>query len=169
MVATMRDVAERAGVSLKTVSNVINDYPHITPATRAKVEAAITALDYRPNITARALRSGRVGVVALAVPDLRSPFFAALAAAVGRAAKRHDHAVLIEQTDGDAGSERVALDGLRNRLVDGVLVWQTAATTRSAGSSRPVVLLGAGRPDATAPPVEILARDGVDLLLARLR
>lgn len=169
MVAKMRDVAERAGVSLKTVSNVINDHPHITPATRAKVEAAITALDYRPNITARALRSGRVGVVALAVPDLCSPFFAALAAAVGRAAKRHDHAVLIEQTDGDADAEQLALDGLRNRLVDGVLVWQTAVPTRPAGSSRPVVLLGAGPPGAVTAEAEILARDGVDLLLARLQ
>jgi DNA-binding LacI/PurR family transcriptional regulator len=169
MVAKMRDVAERAGVSLKTVSNVINDHPHVTPATRAKVEAAITALDYRPNITARALRSGRVGVVALAVPDLCSPFFAALAAAVGRAAKRHDHAVLIEQTDGDADSERLALDGLRNRLVDGVLLWPASGPLPGTwtGSSRPVVLLGAGPPDA-APQAETLARDGVDLLLARL-
>jgi DNA-binding LacI/PurR family transcriptional regulator len=169
MVAKMRDVAERAGVSLKTVSNVINDHPHVTPSTRAKVEAAISALDYRPNITARALRSGRVGVIALALPGLCSPFFAALAAAVGRAAKRHDLAVLIEQTDGDADSERLALDGLRNRLVDGVLLWRAAPaalppTPRAA--ARPVVLLGAGSTGAVAP--EPLGRDGVGLLLARI-
>nr|WP_246400511.1 LacI family DNA-binding transcriptional regulator [Jiangella mangrovi] len=163
----MRDVAERAGVSLKTVSNVINDHPNVTPATRTKVEAAITALDYRPNITARALRSGRVGVVALAVPDLDSPFFAALAAAVGRAAKRHDHAVLVEQTDGDPDSERLALDGLRNRLVDGVLLWPTVVTTGIDGA-RPVVLLGGGPPGAVTAGADDLARDAVGLLLARI-
>src|ERR1700754_12396 len=116
MVARMRDVAARAGVSVKTVSNVINDYLHVTPATRAKVEAAIAELDYRPSPTARALRYGRLGIVALAVPDLSAPFYAGLAAAVVRAAKGHDQAIHLELTDGDPGIERLVLNGLRDRL-----------------------------------------------------
>ena len=63
----LQDVAEAAGVSVKTVSNVVNGYVHVAPRTRAKVEQALTRLDYVPNHTARGLRTGRSGVVALAV------------------------------------------------------------------------------------------------------
>ena len=68
-----------AGVSVKTVSNVVNDYPYVRPATRAKVQQAIETLGYRPNMAARNLRSGRSGVIALAVPELDAPYFAELA------------------------------------------------------------------------------------------
>src|SRR3990170_3042232 len=66
MATRLSDVAARAGVSVKTVSNVLNDYPHITARTRAKVEAAIAELDYKPNVSARSLRKGRVGGIAFA-------------------------------------------------------------------------------------------------------
>ncbi|MET4078931.1 LacI family DNA-binding transcriptional regulator [Janibacter sp. UYMM211] len=68
MAARLRDVAERAGVSVKTVSNVVNNHPHVTEATRAKVSAAIEELRYRPNLSARNLKHGRAGFLALAVP-----------------------------------------------------------------------------------------------------
>ena len=58
----LKDVAELAGVSIKTVSNVVNDYPHVSDETRARVEAAIAELSYRPNLSARSLRAGRSGV-----------------------------------------------------------------------------------------------------------
>ena len=64
MAVTLHDVARLAGVSIKTVSNVINDYPHIRPATRERVEHAIAELGYTPNLTARNLRSGRTGAIA---------------------------------------------------------------------------------------------------------
>lgn len=167
MTARMRDVAQRAGVSVKTVSNVINDYPHVTPTTRARVEAAITELDYRPNLGARSLRLGRCGVIALVIPDLAHPYFAGLAAAVARSAKIHGVAVLIEQTDGDNDAEALALDGLRDRLVDGLLLWPSATVgpvadprrpadpRKPAGLRRPVVLLGDGRPDLPFDRVSI--------------
>jgi DNA-binding LacI/PurR family transcriptional regulator len=172
MATRMRDVARRAGVSTKTVSNVINDYPHVTPATRARVEAAIAELDYRPNLGARSLRNGRCGVIALAVPDLSVPLFAGLAAAVGRAAKNRGVALLIEQTEGDAVAEAHVLDGLRDRLVDGILLWPMA-TTCSAVPSRPVVLLGEGCPELPFDRVahgnhELLADAAVELLLDRV-
>ena len=72
------DVARAAGVSIKTVSNVVHDYPHVRRETRERVLAAIRELDYRPNVSARGLRSGKTGVIGLAVPSLRENYFAEL-------------------------------------------------------------------------------------------
>ncbi len=80
MGVSLKDVAQRAGVSIKTVSNVVNNYQHVTPTMRAKVQQAIDELGYRPNLTARHLRKGRTGIIALAVPEFGNPYFAELAA-----------------------------------------------------------------------------------------
>jgi DNA-binding LacI/PurR family transcriptional regulator len=101
MAATLHDVARVASVSIKTVSNVINDYPHIRPQTKQRVLDAIEELGYSPNMTARSLRSGRTGVIGLAVPELSLSYFAELADAVIKAADSRGVTVLIEQTDGD--------------------------------------------------------------------
>ncbi|NRG40678.1 LacI family DNA-binding transcriptional regulator [Rathayibacter sp. VKM Ac-2835] len=121
MAVTLHDVARAADVSIKTVSNVINDYPHVRPATRERVQAAITALGYRPNLAARSLRRGRTGVIGLALPELSLPYFAELADSVMRAADPLGLTVLIEQTGGDAERERSVLTGARRRLTDGLL------------------------------------------------
>src|SRR3954454_6622205 len=76
MRATVRDVAARAGVSPKTVSNVLNGTFRVTPETRAKVEEAMAALDYVPNLSARGLRNGRTGMIAVSLPDLRMSYSA---------------------------------------------------------------------------------------------
>ena len=99
--ARLKDVAVLAGVSVKTVSNVVNDYPYVRPTTRAKVQQAIDALGYRPNMTARNLRSGRSGVIALAVPELNAPYFAELAHHVVRAAMERGWTVLVDETGPD--------------------------------------------------------------------
>lgn len=121
MTTTMHDVARAAGVSIKTVSNVVNDYPHIKPTTRQRVLEAISALGYQPNLSARGLRSGRTGAISLVIPDLKNPYFAELADAVMRAATKHDLFVLIQQTDGDRDRELEILRGPRMRMVDGIL------------------------------------------------
>src|SRR4051812_24250439 len=105
MPTTMRDVAVRAGVSVKTVSNVVNDFPHVRPATRDRVLAAIDELGYQMNFTARSLSLGRTGMITLAVPKLRLPYFAELADEVIGAADAHGYTVLIEQTGGSRERE----------------------------------------------------------------
>jgi LacI family repressor for deo operon, udp, cdd, tsx, nupC, and nupG len=77
--ATVKDVARRAGVSPKTVSNVMNGVVPVSGSTRLKVEQAILELDYVPNLSARGLRNGRSGVIALALPDLATPYSAEIA------------------------------------------------------------------------------------------
>jgi DNA-binding LacI/PurR family transcriptional regulator len=121
MASTLHDVALVAGVSIKTVSNVVNDYPHVRPATRERVLAAIAQLDYRPNLSARGLRSGKTGVIGLAIPELRQNYFAELADAIIRAAAVHNVGVVIDQTSATREGELAALSGERLRLTDGIL------------------------------------------------
>ena len=84
--ATMRDIAARAGVSAKTVSRVFNDDPHVLPETRARVEAVMREMNYVPNALATTFRSGRSSVIGVAVPvpDIVDPFFAGIARASRR-------------------------------------------------------------------------------------
>jgi DNA-binding LacI/PurR family transcriptional regulator len=145
MPVTMRDVARRAGVSVKTVSNVVNGYPYIRESTRSKVLEALDALGYQMNISARNLRSGRTGIIALAVPELSLPYFAELADAVIRAAEEHGLTVLIEQTNAVRDRELTVLSTARAHLVDGLLFSPLALGPADAGHLHtpiPTVLLG---------------------------
>lgn len=134
---------------MKTVSNVVHEYPFIRPATRARVQDAITALGYVPNLTARNLRSGRIGVIALAVPELTAPYFSELAHHVVDAARQHGWTVLVDETGqiDDLGlreRERRAAAGIRWHMIDGVILSPLALTEDDLAryGSVPVVLLG---------------------------
>jgi DNA-binding LacI/PurR family transcriptional regulator len=121
MAATMHDVARLAGVSIKTVSNVVNDHPHVRPSTRERVQAAIDELRYQPNLSARSLRSGRSGVIGLAVPELSLAYFAQLADEVIRAAEARGISVLVEQTGGARERELKVLRSPMLNLTDGLI------------------------------------------------
>jgi DNA-binding LacI/PurR family transcriptional regulator len=145
MAVTMRDVAREAGVSPKTVSNVMNGYPYIREQTRTKVLAAIDALGYRMNISARNLKSGRTGIIALAVPELSNPYFAELADAAIEAAGEHGLTVMIETTGADRDRELTALARPRGHLVDGLLYSPLGLGPEDVDQLRtptPMVLLG---------------------------
>ena len=169
---SLKDVAQRAGVSVKTVSNVVNRYAHVSTATRERVQQALTELNYRPNLSARNLRGGRTGVIALALPELDLPYFAELARCVIKAAENHGWTVLIEQTDGIAEREELALDGIRAHLLDGLIL--SPITMGAEELSRrqdltPLVLLGERVSDGPADHVAIdnvaAARDATAHLL----
>jgi DNA-binding LacI/PurR family transcriptional regulator len=143
--ANLRDVATLAGVSARTVSNVVNTPEIVAPATRERVLRAIEEVGYRPNLAARQLRRGRAEVVGLVVPEVDSPYFAELAAHVVRAAEARGWVVHIEQTDGDGVRERELLDGARGHGVDGVVFSPWAMTPEEisrAATAPPVVVLG---------------------------
>ncbi|MER5793718.1 LacI family DNA-binding transcriptional regulator [Streptomyces sp. NPDC001980] len=145
MRVSLRDVAERAGVSIKTVSNVVNNYPHVTPAMRARVQAAIDELGYRPNLTARHLRKGRTGIIALAVPELGNPYFAELAGAVIDAAAEHEFTVLLDHTRGEREQEILVSQGFRGGVIDGLILSPLtleAEDLRGRSGDVPLVLLG---------------------------
>ncbi|MFI6128152.1 LacI family DNA-binding transcriptional regulator [Micromonospora sp. NPDC051141] len=140
----LKDVAERAGVSVKTVSNVVNGYQHVRADTRARVEEAIAELHYRPNLSARNLRKGRTGVIALAVPELDIPYFAELARHVVAAAAEHGWTVLIDQTGGGPEQERKAASGIGDHMIDGLILSPLALTADDLAGldGLPMVLLG---------------------------
>lgn len=167
------DVALAAGVSVKTVSNVVNDYPHVTAATRAKVEQAIAELGYKPNVSARSLRVGHSGVIALAVPELDIPYFAELARHVVRAAEARGWTVLVDQTGGRRDRERLAADGIRSGLIDGLIFSPLALTANDLAErtdDTPMVLLGerigAGPADHVGIDNVGASRDAVKHLVA---
>lgn len=142
---TMQDVAAMAGVSIKTVSNVINGYPYIRPGTKERVEAAIEQLGYRVNLSARNLRQGRTGMIGLAVPELSLPYFAELADSVIQAAERRGVIVLIEQTNASRERELEVLHGQRRHLTDGLIFSPLALGTEDRAAFAvdfPIVLLG---------------------------
>ncbi|MFG3009960.1 LacI family DNA-binding transcriptional regulator [Streptomyces cinerochromogenes] len=143
--ATIQDVAKAAGVSAMTVSNVLNDRPHVRPATRARVLEAMARLDYRVNVAARNLRKGRTGTIGLAVPEVNRPYYGRLAAAVITAAGRHSLRVSIEQTGARREDELAALTLSRNRLYDGLIlstVGMGQADVEALEVDHPVVILG---------------------------
>jgi len=119
----MRDVAERAGVSLKTVSRVVNGEPGVRSEMQGRVEEAIAALGFRRNVAARSLRMGHpIGSIGLVVADLMNPFYSAVASAVEGVARRHDTALIISSSSEDAHSEQGAVLTLLARPVDGLIV-----------------------------------------------
>jgi DNA-binding LacI/PurR family transcriptional regulator len=145
MAVTLREVAEAAGVSIKTVSNVINGYPYISKTTRESVEKAVEKLGYQPNLSARGLRSGRTGAISLVIPDLKNPYFAELADSVMRAASKRGVAVFIEQSGGDRERELAILHGPQMRMADGILFSVLGLGQDDAALvdiPRPLVLLG---------------------------
>ncbi|MGJ4844748.1 MULTISPECIES: LacI family DNA-binding transcriptional regulator [unclassified Leifsonia] len=145
MVATLKDVAGAAGVSVKTVSNVVNGYEFVKASTRERVLSAIEELGYQPNLAARNLRAGRTGVIGLAVPSLSFSYFAELADAVLEASRKLGFVTLIEQTGGDRDAELELLRGSRLSMLDGLLFSPLGMSTDDADSLNvdyPLVLLG---------------------------
>lgn len=158
MGASLRDVAKLAGVSVKTVSNVVNDYVHVTDSTRERVLRAIEELNYRPNPAARSLRKGRSGLIGLAVPEVNIPYFSELAGLVIEAAAEQSWTVLIDQTSGKIEHELLVSEGIRSHLLDGLIFSPIAMGAEELARRRddtPLVLLGERAFDGPADHVAI--------------
>lgn len=143
---TLKDVARRAGVSPRTVSNVVNGHQQVSTAMRSRVQKAIDDLGYRPNVTARNLRSGRTGILSFVLPEIDVPYFAELARVMIDAAAARGYRIMLEQTDGDPARERELLSGTgASMLFDGVIfspVELANGELRALRRDRPMVLLG---------------------------
>jgi DNA-binding LacI/PurR family transcriptional regulator len=154
----LKDVAARAGVSIRTVSNVVSGSGAVAEETRARVQTALDELGYRPNLAARNLRAGRTGLIGLAIPELHSPYFGELAGLIVADAQQRSWTVVIDQTFGDPEAERRLLEGTGGRLVDGLIIspWALSPEELTAyAHNTPVVLLGERPPHGLADRVAI--------------
>jgi DNA-binding LacI/PurR family transcriptional regulator len=145
MPVTLKDVALKAGVSVRTVSNVVNNYPHVAPEMRARVQAALEELNYQPNLSARYLRSGRSGILAYAIPDLSNVYFSDVGNAIMAAAATHSYTVLVDQTYARRANERDVILGLSRHLIDGVILSPYSLEPEDMDlevGTIPIVLLG---------------------------
>jgi LacI family transcriptional regulator len=119
---TMKDVAARAGVGLKTVSRVVNEEPGVLPDTAALVRKAIDELGFRRNFSARQLRTGHTAGIGLVLGNVADPFFCLLAGAVEDVARAHGSLLLTASSDDDPERESELALALCSRRVDGLIV-----------------------------------------------
>jgi LacI family transcriptional regulator len=119
---TIYDVARLAGVSTATVSRALNGTGQIAPATRATIDAAVEQLGYHPNTVARSLVTKSTQTIALLLPEITNPFYAALVSGIQRCALETGHTMLLCTTESDPEREEQYLNLLRAKQVDGVLV-----------------------------------------------
>jgi LacI family transcriptional regulator len=123
--ATLRDVAKLAGVSMATVSSVVNRRAGVSTKLTERVWKAIEALDYHPDTVARSLRVGRTKMVGVVMPQIASPFYAEVLRGVEEEAKQRDYSVLICDSAADPNLEQRLLNSLLARRVDGILLAST--------------------------------------------
>ena len=121
MVVTIRDVAKRAGVSITTVSHVINESRFVSAETTQRVLQAMEELHYQPNALARSLRSKHSHTLGLVLPDASNPFFAEVARSIEDYAFDHGYNVLFGSSDGDLERERAYLRVFLEKQVDGLI------------------------------------------------
>ncbi len=119
--ATIRDVAKLANVSIATVSRVINQNSYVNGETEKKVSNAIELLKYKPNSIAKGLASGKTKTLALILPDISNPFFSELARAVEDSASNHGYTVFLCNTDSNTNKEKDYITKMKGRFVDGIL------------------------------------------------
>lgn len=122
--ATLRDVAREADVSVSTVSRVFNEPDKVRKDTLLKVQRAVNELGYRPSRVARRLRleNGLAHMLGLVIPDIQNPFFADLARGVEDVAQANGYTVIVNNSDEDPRKQKLCLETLRTESVDGVIV-----------------------------------------------
>lgn len=123
--ASIKDVAQQAGVSTTTVSRVLSHPEAVRPALRERVQQAIAELAYRPNLAARRLRQQRASLIGLIVSDIRNPFFTEISHAVEDLAFRHGLRLILCNTDEDPAREQAYLDLMADEQASGVILSAT--------------------------------------------
>jgi LacI family transcriptional regulator len=156
---TIYDVAREAGVSMATVSRVVNGNPNVKPTTRKKVLAAIERLGYRPNAVARGLASKRTTTVGVIIPDISNAFFAELARGIDDIASMYRYNIILSDSDERVERELHLTNTLLEKQVDGIVFMGREITENHmqvfTTASVPIVLAGTKDPTGQLPSVDI--------------
>lgn len=125
---SIKDVAQRAGVSSATVSRVLADKPHVRPELRERVWKAVEELGYQPSRVARSLRAQKSKIIGLIISDIQNPFFTSIVRAVEDAAYEQGFSIFLCNSDEDPEKEKMYLDLMRAENVAGIIVTPTRET-----------------------------------------
>ncbi|WP_432037949.1 LacI family DNA-binding transcriptional regulator [Streptomyces cucumeris] len=171
----IKDVAQRAGVSVATVSRVLNQHPSVRADTRERVLAAVADLGYRPNAVARSLRTDQTRALGLVISDVLNPFFTELARSVEDAARDLGYSVVIGNADERPELQDHHVRTLMDRRIDGLLVSPTDGGSPmmldAARTGTPMVFVDRWIEDeglASVPVVRTDGRDAIRDLVAHL-
>ncbi|WP_020615400.1 catabolite control protein A [Paenibacillus daejeonensis] len=175
MTVTIYDVAREAGVSMATVSRVVNNNPNVKPQTRKKVFEAIERLGYRPNAVARGLASKKTTTVGVVIPDISNAIFAEVARGIEDIANMYHYNIILCNADKKKDKEIRVINTLLEKQVDGLLFMGGAVTEEHIiafkSSNVPIVLCATTDEQATIPSVDIdheaAAFDAVSSLIAQ--
>ncbi|GAC1622713.1 MAG: substrate-binding domain-containing protein [Ktedonobacteraceae bacterium] len=160
--ASIKDVAEAAGVSTATVSRVLSNGLHVRPEVRERVLLAVEQLGYRPNLVARSLRSQQSNTIGLIVSDIGNPFFSSLSRAVEDAAYEQGFNVVLCNTDENPEKELIYLNLMQDTNVAGTIIAPTRQTTTTLMSSNqpfPIVIVDRSIPNGD---IDVVVLDNVD-------
>ena len=156
--ATIRDVAERAGVSVASVSRTLNGAGPVTDATRARVLEAVEALHYVPHSGARSLSTSKTQTVGVILPDLFGEFFSELIRGMDVAARALGYHLIVSSSHDDADEASAAIRSMRGR-VDGLIVLSphldAANLAASMAGRTPILLMNGGATDAGRPSIVV--------------
>ncbi|CAM5614274.1 LacI family DNA-binding transcriptional regulator [Streptomyces xanthochromogenes] len=170
--AGIKDVAAEAGVSVATVSRVLNAHPSVSEAARARVLAAVETLGYRPNAVARSLRTDQTRTLGLVISDVLNPYFTELARSVEEAARALGYSVIIGNADERPDLQDHHVRTLLDRRIDGLLVSPTDGGTplmlEAARGGTPIVFVDRWIPGIDVPVVRADGRAAIGDLVAHL-
>ncbi|MFW5684994.1 MAG: LacI family DNA-binding transcriptional regulator [Spirochaetota bacterium] len=141
---TIKEVAKRAGVSIATVSRVVNGNYYVGPEMKQRVNEAIAELDYQPNFFARSLKGASSLTIAILVSDISNSYFNLVAKAIENVVWLHDYHLIFGSTEGRAERERATLNNLVNKKIDGLILNTTGHNDRyvvQISKTLPIVLL----------------------------
>jgi LacI family transcriptional regulator len=118
MVVRLKDIAEELGVSIVTVSKALRDRPDVAKETKAKILERVKHLNYRPNLAARSLVTGRSSLIGLVVPDLIHPFFSEIAKALAASLRKNDYFLLVSSSESDPTLEQDEIEHMLAHRLD---------------------------------------------------
>ncbi|AYF92740.1 catabolite control protein A [Apilactobacillus bombintestini] len=162
---TIYDVARESGVSMATVSRVLNGNSNVRQATKDKVLAVINELDYRPNAVARGLASKKTTTVGVIIPDVTDGYFSSLARGIDDIATMYKYNIILANSDDNPEKEATVLNTLQSKQVDGIIFMGNEINNKLRAefkrSSCPIVMAGSVDTSYTSPSVNINYVDAV--------